>query len=62
MGDPKKPKKKYQTPMHPWNKERIGLEKELLKKYGLKNKEEIMIMNSILSNMKIQAKKYIAAT
>ncbi|MBN1157448.1 30S ribosomal protein S4 [Candidatus Woesearchaeota archaeon] len=62
MGDPKKPRKKYQTPLHPWNKERIEAERELLKKYGLKNKQEILIMDSILSNMKIQAKRYIAAT
>jgi small subunit ribosomal protein S4 len=61
VGSPKKPKKKYETPLHPWNKERIELEKDLLKKYGLKNKQEIMKMNSILGNMKVQAKKYIAA-
>ena len=61
MGSPKRPKKKYETPLHPWNKERIELEKELLKKYGLKYKKEILKMNSILVNMKIQAKKYIAA-
>ena len=62
MGDPKKPRKKYETPIHPWSKERIEVEKELITKYGLKNKKEIMKMNSVLSNMKDQAKKYIAAT
>ena len=33
MGDPKKIRKKYKKPMHPWQKARIDLEKELSKKY-----------------------------
>ena len=31
MGDPKKLRKKYQTPAHPWNKTRIEEEKILVK-------------------------------
>jgi len=61
MGDPKRPRKKYQTPMHPWEKSRIEEEKKLLKEYGLKNKREIMKMQSVLRNLKSQAKKHIAA-
>ena len=41
MGDPKKNRKKYSRPSHPWEGERIKAEKELSKKYGLKNKTEI---------------------
>ncbi|HLD11148.1 MAG TPA: 30S ribosomal protein S4 [Candidatus Nanoarchaeia archaeon] len=41
MGDPKKSKKKYSTPLHPWKKERIDKEREMVKQYGLKNKTEI---------------------
>ena len=41
MGDPKKSRKKYSRPSHPWEGERIKAEKELSKKYGLKNKTEI---------------------
>ncbi len=41
MGDPKINRKKYSRPSHPWEGERIKAEKELLKKYGLKNKTEI---------------------
>ncbi len=41
MGDPKKNRKKYSRPSHPWEAERIKAEKELVKKYGLKNKTEI---------------------
>ena len=41
MGDPKRLRKKYETPSHPWEEERIKRETELMKKYGLKNKREI---------------------
>jgi len=41
MGDPRKPKLNYQTPMHPWQKERIDFEKKLIREYGLKNKKEV---------------------
>ena len=41
MGNPKKPRKQYDTPSHPWNAERIKEENRLASKYGLKNKKEI---------------------
>jgi small subunit ribosomal protein S4 len=41
MGDPRKAKKSYQTPMHPWQKERIESEKKIVYDYGLKNKKEV---------------------
>jgi len=41
MGDPKFSRRKYDTPSHPWEGERIASENELLKKYGLKNKQEL---------------------
>lgn len=34
-------RKKYETPNHPWQKDRIEEEKGFLKTYGLKNKREI---------------------
>ena len=57
MGDPRKHRKKYQTPGHPWNSERIKEEKELHKEYGLKNKREIWKMETVMRNAKAQAKK-----
>jgi len=57
MGDPKKQKKKYQTPLHPWQKLRIEEEKEIIKSYGLKNKKEIWKMNSFLRKINHQIKK-----
>lgn len=62
MGDPKKQRKKYTTPSHPWQKGRIEEEKELLKQYGLKNKREIWKMRSILKKFASQAKKLIFLT
>lgn len=41
MGHPRKARKKYDTPPHPWNADRIKEENKLLQKYGLKNKKEI---------------------
>ncbi|HLC47175.1 MAG TPA: 30S ribosomal protein S4 [Candidatus Nanoarchaeia archaeon] len=60
MGDPKRPKKAYTTPHHPWIRERIEEERKLLREYGLKNKKEIWRMESMLRNYKAQAKKLIA--
>lgn len=62
MGDPKKSKKKYSTPRHPWRKERIESEGQLVKDYGFKNKKEIWKISSLLKSFTHQAKKSIIAT
>jgi small subunit ribosomal protein S4 len=59
MGSPKKQRKKFSKPSHPWQKERILAEQELLKEYGLNRKYEIWKMNSILKNFTRQAKNLI---
>ncbi len=41
MGDPRKPRKKWEGPKHPWIKERLIKELELVGRYGLKNKKEL---------------------
>ncbi len=56
MGAPRKIRKKYKTPKHPWNKETIDKERELLKIYGLKNKKEIWKSISKLKKLTRQAK------
>ncbi len=61
MGSPRKLRKQYQKPSHPWQKERIEEEKKILKEYGLKNKREIWKMNSILRGFTGQAKKLAAS-
>lgn len=60
MGDPRKIRKKYSTPAHPWQKERIEIEKRLAREYGTANKKEIWKMDTLLSNYKNQAKKLVA--
>ena len=56
MGDPKKQKKKFSHPGHPWQKERIEEERELLKQYGLRRKYEIWKMDSMLKKFLHRAK------
>ena len=60
MGDPKRQRKKFSKPSHPWQKERILAEKEILKKYGLRRKYEIWKMDSILKKFLNRAKTIIA--
>ena len=55
MGDPKKLKKKYETPSHPWQGDRIKEEKEIMVKYGLKNKREVWKAQSYLRRLRKQA-------
>jgi len=59
MGAPKRQRKKFSKPSHPWQKERILAEKELLIEYGLNRKYEIWKMNSILKNFTRQAKNLV---
>ncbi len=61
MGQTKRQRKKYTTPSHPWQKERIVQEKELKRDYGLKNKEEIWKSTAKLRKVTTQVKKIIAA-
>ncbi|MBI2146360.1 30S ribosomal protein S4 [Candidatus Woesearchaeota archaeon] len=60
MGDPKKFKKKYNSPRHPWNKLAIEQERVIRREYGLKNKREIYIATSFLKKYRDIAKKLIA--
>ena len=60
MGDPKKPKKNYSTPTHPWQKERIDEEKILTREFGLANKKEVWRVTSLVRKFAGQAKKLSA--
>jgi len=57
MGDPRKRRKSYSTPKHPWQKERIDLEKEISREYGTRRKKEIWKMHSIMKHFHHGAKK-----
>ncbi len=60
MGDPKKIRKKYESPKRPWDKQRILKEKDLLDKYGLASKKEIRIMEAIISKKREAVKGLLA--
>ena len=60
MGDPKRARKKYTKPNHPWRKVRIEEEGRLQKEYGLKNKTEIWRFKSLLSYYRKRARDLIA--
>ena len=60
MGDPKKLKKKYSTPIHPWNKTDIEENKVFKKEYGLKIRKELLLTESFLKKYKNIAKKLIS--
>lgn len=60
MGDPRKPKKKYNTPSHPWQKVRIEEDKIIAKEYGTKNRVEIWKHKTQLKDFRTQIKKLVA--
>ncbi len=60
MGSPKFSKKKYNTPKHPWKEDRIESERELIKKYGLKNHKEVWKSKTYLSRYRQQARELLA--
>jgi len=49
MGDPKKQRKKYETPKYPWSKEILDVELKLIGEYGLRNKRELWRHRSMLA-------------
>ena len=59
MGDPKKLRKKYSTPNHPWNKSVIEAERILVREYGLAKKQEIYVANSFIKKYRSIAKSLI---
>ncbi len=60
MGQTKRLRKTYQTPFHPWQRERILEEKDIVREYGLKNKKEVWRYASRLRSARNQVKKIIA--
>ncbi len=62
MGDPKKHRKKFTGPSHPWQKERIDDEKVLAKEFGTRNKKEIWKMSSFLDKYQYHAKRLVKET
>lgn len=61
MGDTKKLKRKFERPRKPWEKNRIIYERELINKYGFKNKKEIWRFKALLRGFRAQARNIVAA-
>ncbi len=60
VGDPKKPRKKWEGPKHPWIKERLQREIELVGRYGLKNKREVWKAETLARRLRHQARSLLA--
>jgi small subunit ribosomal protein S4 len=52
MGDPKKQRKKYETPRFPWRTDTLQAELKLLGQYGLRNKRELWRHKTTLSRFR----------
>ncbi|MEM2901904.1 MAG: 30S ribosomal protein S4 [Candidatus Bathyarchaeia archaeon] len=52
MGDPKKQRKKYEPPRHPWRMDQLEAELKLIGEYGLRNKRELWRYKTMLSKMR----------
>jgi small subunit ribosomal protein S4 len=53
-------KKKYETPLNPWDKERLEKERQLMKTYGLKKKQELWRTEALLKKYRKIARSLIA--
>ncbi len=60
MGDPKKQRKKYETPRHPWRRDQLDVELRLMGEYGLRNKRELWRYKTMLSEMRGNARSLLA--
>ena len=61
MGDPKKQRRKYDRPRHPWKAERITQETEIAEKYGLVNRKEIWKAKSKTDRFRKGARKFMGS-
>jgi len=62
MGDPKKQRKKYDTPRFRWRKDILQEELKLLGQYGLRNKHELWRHKTMLSKTRGIARSLIGKT
>jgi len=60
MGDPKKPRKKWERPGHPWIKARLEEEMRLMGEYGLRNKRELWRAQTLLRKIRARARSLLA--
>ncbi len=61
MGDPKKSRRLWEGPRHPWRKERLIEESKLMGIYGLRNKRELWKAATIIRYFRHRARSLLAA-
>jgi small subunit ribosomal protein S4 len=61
MGDPRKIRKKWEGPRHPWRKDVLEHEMKLVGIYGLRNKRELWIAATIVRRIRHRARSLLAA-
>jgi small subunit ribosomal protein S4 len=61
MGDPRKPRKSFETPRHPWRKDQLEEELHLVGDYGLRNKRELRRHETDLSQIRGIARTLLGA-
>lgn len=60
MGDPRKIRKKFEKPKHPWRADALEEERRILREYGLKNKKELWKMEFLLRGYRRQSRRLLA--
>ena len=60
MGDPKKPRRQYETPKKLWDHKRIDEDKELREEFGLKNSRELWRMRTMLRKTRREARRLLS--
>ena len=60
MGDPRKRRKQYNSPGHPYQKPRIEAELVLVGRYGLRNKRELWKARTLMGKFRAQARSILA--
>lgn len=60
MGAPRRLRKKYKGPQHPYNAERFEEELKLVGEYGLRNKKELWKVRTQLGQFRRRARKLLA--
>jgi small subunit ribosomal protein S4 len=60
MGQPKKQRRRYSRPKHPWKVARFQEEGDLKLKYGLKNNKEVWKVKAEVSRLRELARKLLA--
>ena len=60
MGDPKRQRKRYESPRFAWSKTAMDSELRLLGEYGLRNKKELRVHHFMLVKYRTLARKLLA--